>query len=273
LVKLLAIQTGVSALALAFWRDLAGSLFLFAALSVLRPSWLRVPRRELGWLLALGGSLGAFHVIWNLGVFMNGAAVATVQQAAMPAIVAIAAHLIWREPLTWRRIVAIAMAFGGTALVSHPDLRGQMSSSASSLLVGVGIPVMYAAWNLVGKRVRQTQNPLTMLTGAFGCAALLLLPFQFFTPQPWPVPAVAWPLFAALVALPTIGGFALYTFALKRLQASVATILAMTEVVFVALYAYLLLGERLAATQVLGAMLVIGGAVLLHNFRRSNADS
>lgn len=66
LVKLLAIQTGVSALALAFWRDLAGSLFLFAALSVLRPSWLRVPRRELGWLLALGGSLGAFHVIWNL---------------------------------------------------------------------------------------------------------------------------------------------------------------------------------------------------------------
>ena len=46
---------------------------------------------DLPWLLGMGASLGIFHVFWNLNVFINGVAVATVQQAAMPAIVTVAA--------------------------------------------------------------------------------------------------------------------------------------------------------------------------------------
>jgi len=32
-------------------------------------------------------SLGVFHVLWNLGVTINGVAVSTVQQAVMPIII------------------------------------------------------------------------------------------------------------------------------------------------------------------------------------------
>ena len=73
----------------------------------------------------------------------------------------------------------------------------------------------------------------------------------------------AWPWFAGLIGLATLTGFAVYTYALGRLSASVASILAMTEIAFVAVYAYLLLGERLTTVQVLGALLVGGGASLL----------
>lgn len=262
-VKFIAANTGISALALAFWRDITTFLVLLIGLGLLRPAWLRVQRVDLGWLIALGGSLGIFHVFWNLGIFLNGAAVATVQQAAMPAIVAIAAWLFWRESLTWSKIVAIIMTFIGTVLVSGLDVLGQVDLSLGGLLVGLGIPITYATWTLFGKKTREKYNPATILTYAFGFAALVLLPFQFFTPQPWPVTSTAVIWFAALIAVSTIVPFTVYTFALGRLPASVASILVMSEIAFVAVYAYVLLDERLTASQIVGALLVVGGVLLL----------
>jgi DME family drug/metabolite transporter len=268
-VKFVAADTGISALALAFWRDITTFAVLFTGLVLLRPAWLRVQRADLRWLVALGASLGTFHVFWNLGVFLNGAAVATVQQAAMPAIVAVAARFIWRESLTWSKIVAILLTFVGTVLVSGLDVLGQAELSPGGLLIGLGIPITYAAWSLFGKKVRETYNPFTTLTYAFAFGALVLLPFQFTTPQPWPVPPSAFLWFAGLIALSTIVSFSSYTFALGRLPASVASILAMSEIAFVALYAYVLLDERLTVSQILGAVLVVGGVLLLswHGWR------
>jgi DME family drug/metabolite transporter len=266
-VKFIMASSDVTALALAFWRDLFTFLVLLTGVGLLRPAWpdlvRRVQRHDLRWLVGLGGSLGIFHVFWNLGVFLNGAAVATVQQAAMPAIVAVAAWLIWHESLTWNKILAIMLTFAGTVLVSGLDVLGQAELTPSGLLVGLGIPFAYASWNLFGKKARECYNPLVTLTFGFGFGALVLLPFQFFTPQPWPVPGLSWLWFASLIFISTIIPFSTYTFGLGRLPASVASILAMTEIPIVAVYTYFLLDEALAAHQVLGAVLVVGGVLLL----------
>jgi len=272
-VKYVVAATDISALALAFRRDLSTFLVLLTSIALLRPAWLRIERRDLKWLIGMGGSLGIFHIFWNLGVMVNGAAVATVQQAAMPAIVAVAAWLIWHEPLTWRKILAVVLTFVGTVLVSGPEGLSRAEFSLSGLLIGLGIPITYASWNLFGKKVRERQNPLTTLLFAFGFGALVLLPFQFFTPQPWPVPPSAWLSFAGLIGLATIAAFFLYTFALGRLPASVASILAMAEIPIVSFYAYVLLNERMTAGQSVGAALVVGGVLLLYQNRRTNTSS
>jgi len=267
-VKLVAAEVEVSALALAFWRDITTFAVLFAGIGLLQPAWLRVEHRDLRWLVGLGASLGIFHVFWNLGVMVNGAAVATVQQAAMPAIVAVAAWFLWREALTWVKLGAIALTFVGTVLVSGLDVLGRANLTLGGLFIGLGIPITYAAWTLFGKKVRATYNPFTTLMYAFAFGALTLLPFQFFTPQPWPVPIPALLWFAALIGLATITSFLSYTYALGRLPASVASILAMSEIAFVAVYAYVLLGERLTTSQIAGAGLVVGGVLLLSLRRR-----
>jgi len=169
-----------SPLSLAFWRDLVTFLTLFAGLRIFRPAWLRVQKRDLPWLMAAGASVGAFHLFWNLAVSLNGPAVATVQQSAMPAIVAVAAWLIWRESLGWRKILAIVLTFAGTALVSDIGVLSQTELDLFGLLVGLGLPIAYASWNLFGKKVSGRYKPLTILTYAFAFGALTLLPFQFF---------------------------------------------------------------------------------------------
>lgn len=262
-VKFVITASEVSAPALAFWRDLTTFVVLLIALRLLRPTWLQVKPSDLKWLAAVGGSLGILHVFWNLAVFLNGAAVATVQQAAMPAIVTVIAWLIWHEPLTGRKILAIILTFVGTVLVSGLTVLGQSDLSLVGLLVGLGTPLTYAGWNLFGKKVRGDYRSFTILTYAFGFGALVLLPVQFFTPQPWSVQPSTLLWFAGLIGVPTIAGFSIYTFALGQLQASVATILAMAEIPIVAVYAYLLLGERMRADQALGAVLVIAGVLML----------
>ncbi|MBI5305914.1 MAG: DMT family transporter [Chloroflexi bacterium] len=265
-VKAILLGSEISPLALAFWRDLCTAILLFAGLFVLRRDRLRVAPRDLVRLAATGAGLGAFHTFWNLGVFLNGAAVATIQQSAMPAMVVIAAWFLWREPLTWRKIVAVLLTFAGTAFVSGVDALGQVSLTTNGLLVGVCLPLAYAAWNLFGKSVRAQYDAITVLAYAFAFGALALLPFQFFVPFPLPVPATSYFWFAGMLAQ-TIIAFSLYTFGLGHLPASVASILAMTEIVFVTIYAYTLLGERLVLLQVLGAAFVIIGVLLLVEWR------
>ena len=263
-VSFIMASSDVSALALAFWRDLFTFAILFVSLRLLHPNWLRVQRSDLKWLAGLGSiGVGTFHVFWNLNVMLNGVAVATVQQAAMPAIVSVTAWLLWSEPLTVRKIVAIILTFAGTLLVTGLDALGEISLSLPGLLVGLATPVTYAAYSLFGKPVAGRYRPLAILTYGFGFGALTLLPFQFFTPQPWPVPNLAWVYFAILIAFCTIIPFAAYMFGLGRLPASVAGTLAMAEIPFAAFYAYVLLGERLVSTQLAGAALVVGGVLLL----------
>ncbi|HEY84527.1 MAG TPA: EamA family transporter [Chloroflexi bacterium] len=255
-------------LSLAFWRDLLTFAALFVGLMLLRPAWLRVEKRDLPWLAAVGVSVGAFHVFWNLAVFVNGPAVATVQQAAMPAVVAIIAWFLWRESLGWRKLLAIIFTFSGTVLVSNVGLLSQTNLNLFGLLTGLGLPLAYASWNLFGKKVRRRYGVLTVLTYGFGFGALALLPFQFFVPFPWPAPLSTWLWFAALIFVPTIGAWYAYMFGLGRLPASVASILSMMEIPFVAVYAYLLLNELMTLTQAIGAVMVIIGVSLL--FRQKN---
>jgi DME family drug/metabolite transporter len=263
-VKLIVADTQASALALAFWRDLFTFAILFVSLGLIRPAWLRVSRRDLPWLIGMGAiGVGIFHVFWNLGVLLNGVAVTTVQQAAMPVVVAVAAWFLWREPLTGPKVLAIVLTFGGTVLISAPDLKAGAQLTLPGLLVGLGVPVAYATYSIFGKQAAGRYPPPTILTYGFGFATLALLPLQAFTTVPWPVPARGWLWFAGLLALSTMVPWSAYTFGLGRLPASVAGIMAMTEIPLAALYAYLLLGERLGPVQILGSVLVVAGVLLL----------
>ncbi len=254
----------ISALALAFWRDLTTFLCLFIGIAILKPAWLRVQRRDLGWLAALGAiSIGSFHVLWNTTVQMNGVAVATVIQEAAPAFVAIAAWAVFREPLTRGKILAVLVTFVGCVLVSRLDALGQAKVTPLGILVGLGSAVTYGTFSIFGKPVASKYPPYTVLMYAFGFGALVLFPLQFLAPGRWPLltPASGW--FIGLILLPTIASFAVYTLGLRWLSASVAAIVATSEVVFASVYAYVFLGERLDALQWLGAALVVAGVVIL----------
>jgi len=266
-IKLIAANQPISATALAFWRDTVTFISLLITGLVAMPEKLRLQRSDWGLMTGMGASLGLFHIFYNVGIMLNGAAVTTVQQAVMPAIVTIAARYLWQEPLTGRKVLALVSAFAGTVLVAGlADLKTS-GLTLSGLLTGLSVPCLYAGWNLFGKRLRMQYDALVVLIFAFGIAAVLLLPLQFFTAQPWPVLPLSWLWFAGLIVLSTLAAFYLYAVGIGRLQASIASIVLMSEIAFAVFYAYLFLDERLTMSQIAGAVLVVGG--VLNLLRRS----
>jgi len=257
-------SSGVSALSLAFWRDLATFACLLLGLALLRRRLLRVERRDLPWLAALGAvGVGIFHVLWNLAILQIGYAAATVLLYSAPAFVALMARLIWKEPLTRYKLLAIALTLAGCVLVGGPEELAGVEFTAGGLLLGLAAALTYGGFSLFGRQVAPRYSPWTVLTYGFGFGALVLLPLQFTTAPPWPVPPQTWVWFGGLVLVATIVPFAAYLAALKWLPVSVASILAASEVVFGSLVGYLVFGERLQGWQIVGAGLVVGGLLIL----------
>jgi DME family drug/metabolite transporter len=264
-VKLILSSGPISPLNLAFWRDAAAFVVFFLLAQFFERGRIMVSRSAWPWLAAMGICLGSFHVVLNLGYLLNGAAITTVQQAAMPAIVLVVARIIWQEPLTGLKLFSLLLIGIGTLLVSGLLRVGAQNITAGSILVGFCVPVFYAAWSLFGKRLRSSHSAVVTLTWAFGIATLVLLPFQLATGSlgPPPVPVTAFLQFAGLIGISTAGAFFAYIFGLGRLPAGIATILVMSEIAFAVFYARLFLGEVLTDMEVAGALLVVMGVVAL----------
>ena len=266
-------RSTLTPVSLAFWRDLGTFLCLLLGLALFRPALLRVRRRDLPWLAAMGGlSIGLFHFAWNTSIMLNGAALSVVFQSNAPIVVTAVAWLLWQEPLSGRKIAAIALALAGTVLIAGLFGAGEGGSSVvitpTGLLLGVGLALAYSTMSLFGKKLVGDYSAWTVLLYIFGFGALVLLPLQVGSALPRPLSAGTLLPYAGLVLLTTIGGFGLYTLGLRGLQASVATITATTEIPFAAILAYLLLDERLSPAQVAGSVLVAVGVILVSWKRR-----
>lgn len=264
-IRFISDGSAITPVGLAFWRDLTTFVVLLAGAALFKPSLLRVRRRDLPWLLGMGAiSIGAFHVMWNTSVLVNGVSVSTVIQCSAPVFVTVMAWIIWQEPLTARKLTAIFMAFLGIVLISRLDQLQGMRISPSGLGVALLSALLYGSFSLFGKKLAGSYGSWTILTYVFGFASLALLPFQVTGTTPvWTLPSSVLAFFAGLVLLTTVAGFSLYTAGLHRLPASVASITSNSEVVFAALLSFVILGERLDPWQILGAALVVGGVSLL----------
>jgi len=255
---------GLSALSLAFWRDLTTAASLVLGLALFKREWLRVERRDLPWLAGLGIiGVGTFHVLWNLTITRIGYGAATVLVCSAPVFVTIMARLIWREPLTRPKIAAIVMTMAGCVLVAGLDKLAGTNLTAGGLILGLAVALAYGSFSLFSRRLTGCYSPWTILTYGFAFGALTLLPFQFSIEQPWPVPAETWLWFAGLVYVATIAPFAAYLTGLTHLPVSVASILSASEVLFGALIGYVIFGEQMQGWQPVGAALVVGGVILL----------
>jgi drug/metabolite transporter (DMT)-like permease len=192
-----------------------------------------------------------------LSVLEIGASLSTIIQSTTPIFVSLAAWLLWREALTRRKVMALALAIGGMSLIAGVNINSHMRITAVGLTTALGAALAYSSLSLFGKKLSRDYSPWTTLTYAFGFAALALLPLQIGSEATWEMTRGGYRAFSALVLLTTVLGFMLYVHSLGRLPASVASIVSNTEVPLAAILAYIFLGERLGMLQILGAALII----------------
>jgi drug/metabolite transporter (DMT)-like permease len=108
-------------------------------------------------------------------------------------------------------------------------------------------------------------NPITLTAGQFALVAVL----AFFGALMFETPDLAG-LASASTEIIYVGIFAgaltftIFTMALRCTSATAATVIASTEAPFAAIAAYMVLGEQLSIISVLGAMLMVAAALVMH---------
>lgn len=262
------------AILLSFWRNLLVCAALAPALYVIRRSLLHVDRSQMRFFVFYGLILALFNSIWTVSVKANGAAVATVLAYSSAGFTAIFAWWLFKEKLGLPKIVAIILSLVGCTLVSNAYNPEMWNVNLLGILTGLLSGIFFACYNLIGKEAAKRQiNPWTSVLYSFLFAALFTFIFNLFPALPGAagslqamvpeLPLDGWLMLIFLSFVPTLLGFGLYNTSMNYLPASSVSLLATSEPAMTAVLAYIFLGERMSAVQLLGAVIILFAVLMM----------
>jgi DME family drug/metabolite transporter len=225
---------------------------------------LRVARRDLAFLLPLGlVGIGTFYLLYFYTVRESTVGTAAILLYSAPAFVVVLAWLFLKEPLNAAKVFALLLTVGGIFLVAGAYDPANLEVSSKILLTGLLSGLTYGLYAILGRPLAEHLSPAVILSYAlaFGSALLLVAALPTLDTLAG-LPAGSYALLLMLAVVHTTLAFALYTFGIRHLGAGRAAIVATVEPVVAGVLGVTLLGEELSALKVMGALLVLAGAVL-----------
>ena len=241
---------------------------IFCILLLIRdPAGFRISVKDIPLFLGLGfGSILFFTVCYFTAITMMPLSTAAILLYTSPIWIMLMSVLFFREKLTGRKLLALALAFAGCVLVSGISGEGM---TLTGLLVGLGSGIGYGLYSILGTVALRRYSPYTVTTYTFAFAALgswlicrpadMLAKFAAAPDLPGLV------FFCFLTALVTaVIPFLAYTLGLRTVEASRAGILATVEPLVATLIGVAVFSEPLTLLSGLGILLILAAVVLLN---------
>ena len=194
-------------------------------------------------------------LLWHWALLLTSIAVATLEANCAPILVTLFAWLLWRERPRPAFLAATALAFGGMLLMLVPNI-GAGGHALLGDLLGLGTACFYAGYLMVVARLRTRHGTGIVMLLSTAVFTVLLLPIAL-TQRFLPLTTHGWWLLAGCALSAQVLGQGLIAYAFAHLPAAFGAVALYAQVIAAAGYAWLLLGERLAPLQLLGALIVL----------------
>lgn len=251
---------------------IASLTFLWTVIAVQR---LSIPlRRETLWLALIGLlNPGLAYTFSLLGLSLTTASMSALLWAVEPILILGLAWLILRERLTRSLLACSLLAIIGVFLVigvnASIDNRG---SFGGNLLILAGV-LCCALYTVLTRRDAATLNPVLLVALQQTTAllwALLIWPLELWAGEVTRLTAISlrawlWAVASGIVYYAL--AFWFYINGLKRIPASLAGLFLNLIPIFAVGGAYVFLGERLAAVQWTGAVLILVAVMAMLRFQ------
>ena len=249
-----------------FTRALLGSVFLIAVFFGSKGKlqfWRN--RKHFGFLILSGLAMGANWMLLYEAYSQIGVGLATLACYFGPVIVLALSPLIFRERMSPAKILGCSAALMGMIFVNGTAL--QQDGFSQGLLFGIVSALMYALMIIFNKKatsITGLENSMCQLCVSFFVVALFTLTKQGGTIS-FPPQSIFPILFLGLVN--TGIGCYLYFSSIQELRAGTVAIFGYLEPLSALAFSALILHERLTSIQLLGAVLILGGAIFAESFR------
>jgi drug/metabolite transporter (DMT)-like permease len=238
-------------------------------------------RRDL-WTFAY---LGFFGVVVNQMCFTMGLRYTSVSHAAVivgmgPIYTLILAVLFRLERATWHKVVGMAIALVGIAVLASENGISARSPSLLGDAITMSGSIGFATYAVLGKRVAGRYDALTMVAFNHFAGAIIILPValrqarQLGPFSRWR--AIPWPAWAAVVFMAVFSSalaYLLYFWLLRYLEASQLSAFTYLLPVLAVILGILLLGERGSLMQIIGGILALGGVYWVESGRESPVNN
>lgn len=241
---------------------------IFSVIQLVKdPKGFRISLRDIPLFLGLGlGSILFFTVCYFTAISMMTLSTAAILLYTSPIWIMLMSLLFFHEKLTVRKVLALALAFGGCVLVSGISGGGL---TLTGFLVGLGAGVGYGLYSILGTVALRRYSPYTVTTWTFVIAAIGSILMSH--PADMVAKCAAAPSqlglwgFGLLTALVTaVIPFLAYTLGLRSVEASKAGILATVEPMVATLIGVLVFSEPLTLMSGLGVLLILAAVVILN---------
>lgn len=260
-------MTVTNALSIGFFR-LALSLPILLLLGWLtlgrRLFW--VGRKDLGWMLLMGGLTAIYQVCFFAAIARTNVTIATLITLCTAPVLVVALSTWWtQDPLTRPVLLALGCAIVGTGLLItvKPDLTPH-SSLISGVLLALGSALSYAIVTLISRTLAARCHPLQSIAIGFAFGAILLLLAALSTGLVVRYSPLGWSLLVYLGLVPTALAYGLFFTGMRSTTATVASTATLLEPLMATVLAWLLFGEHFNRNSLLGAILLIGAMSLLY---------
>ncbi len=203
-------------------------------------------------------SLFYFYTLSNINV-----SIAAILLYTSPAFVICLSALFFKEKITLRKILALALTIVGCAFVS--GIAGAAKIAPRFLVTGLMSGFCYALYSIFGTVALRRYASLTVTFYTFLFALVGVLPLIDFSHMGAALTSQSYmPLFMIFFGLVTgLLPYAFYTAGLARVEAGKAAVCAALEPVMAAVFAFLILHEAMSFSTFLGIVFVIGGIAVV----------
>ncbi len=246
-------------------RALVSFVLLAIGLLLFRRRDLAVSPGRLPFLALFGvAGLAMVHFAYFKTISLTNVATAILLEYLAPILVLTVSVLVLKHRLTWQLPVGVALSVLGCALVVGVLGGEGLVVVPAGIAWGLASAVFFAGYSLMGSYAATRFSPWTTLVFGLGFAALfwvVVLGARTVLAPLGDASTLAAVLYLAVVT--TIVPFGAFLYALRFIPPTAATVTSTVEPFIAGLGAYLLLGEALTGTQILGGLLVVAAIAVV----------
>jgi drug/metabolite transporter (DMT)-like permease len=189
---------------------------------------------------------------------------ASILNATTPIWGVVVAHMFTAdEKATPAKLAGVLLGFGGVAVMTGPDLLGDIGRNALAQLACLVSTLCYALAGVWARRFRSMGvPPIAVATGQLTAASIVILPFVLIFEPPWLAAAPSLEAWAALIALALLCTSIAYILYFRLLASAGATnsllvtfLIPVTAILLGAMF----LSERLEPRHFVGMALIAAG--------------
>ena len=257
---LLVAKISLSSAEIVLMRTFLGFIFLFAVVAARRSFSFSDLKRDIVPATIGGAALGLNWVLLFGAYKYAGVSIATLVYYCGPMIALILSPIIFKEKLTTNKIVAVVAVAAGMLCISGNVTQG---SDMQTGLLGAGAAALYALIIIVTKRVTHMSGLNCSMYELF-ISFIVMVFYLLINGIKLPViPSADDIVYVLIIGFVNTGlAYYMYFSALQKLPAQTSSLISYADPLTALIVSALFLGEKLGIVQLLGAVLILGGACL-----------